>query len=553
MKKLICNLEKYLSIVVILLAILSFIICFFFPIYTDEIVWKAIQGRYWADGNQALAQTLCPSCGSYSHVVPMMLLPYRILSTFINTHLLSPLLIRLFGMSVAFTWLFVTWLLFRALLPKYFKSTTIALCLIAFATLGVMPLLLVISRPEQCLLLCMTLFFVPLLKENSIQKPTIYRSCFNAIGIFLLASFMLTIHPKALFALPLVFVSMYRFVKPRELYVLCMIAISIFSAIAYHDWSLRWSCLNDPYIADILRKMNLGAITNLTEFKHYFSYLIKSLIFSNSWYINFAVPKTNYISNMIPPFTNIVMLIFGQILRFLLTVTFIAAFIVFISSTLKRWRNTTLDLSHVAIGTIWLFYAASVVTRIEKNDYEATLIVPLLALAVAGTLWVARATLETNMGKQNFTRYFRFFFLGLLSLSVLSQIAFITTYLPYAITSWGKPGYIAGQRVSISNFGYNQLRPEIVEAAAKCGIHASDKPHHLVVDELTYFVFIDSYQPFFMTSLDELNWYRHQSNPTPLLMSYQSAGMIVGCQWIPSALRAKATRDGKFCCLPAFL
>lgn len=548
MKDLTQNLKKYLSIAVVSLSIVTLIICFFSPVYTDEVLWKAIQGRYWQDGNQALSLTLFPSCGPYSYHVPTVILPFRIFTSWLY-NFSSPLFIRLFGVSLALLWLFITWVLFCNITINKIKKSTIALCLIAFATLGVLPFLLTLSRPEQLLLLCMTIFFVPLLKENSTQIPTTLKTFFYAISIIFLAAFMLTIHPKAIFALPLIFLFIYRFIKHKWFSIASMIAVTSFGAISFHDWSLRWTCGGDPVFATALRGLNLGSNTNLSELKIYFSEFIKHISYANSWYIIFATPKPIYVSSMLPAFYHHFPLVFGRMLRVLLTYTAGIAFLYFIYSFFKNRRNVTLRVSYAAIGAIWLFYGVSVVTRIYKNDYEATLIVPLLALAVVGSIWIGYKTISS----QRYIRSIKAVFLSLLLLSVVSQIFSITNYIPYMITSWSSPGYTQGQHYSISNFGYAKLRPVIIEAAAKCGIHTNDHLHHLVVDELTYFTFRESYQPFFMATLDDKGWGRHRPDPTQLLTNYNSAGMIVGCQWIPAALKAKAIQYDQFCCLPAFL
>lgn len=560
MKNLEYNIEKYLSLLVVLLSIVTLFICFFFPVYTDEILWKVTQGRYWPDGNQELSLTLFPSCGAYAYHVPMAVLPFRMLTALLYNSFSNPLSIRLFGISLGLIWLFMTWLLFCNVMANKIKKTTIALCLIAFITLGVMPFLLILSRPEQLLLLCMTVFFAPLLKEqcvpsscqlglaaSSISKPLwmpAFADMASCLGIILLAALMLTIHPKAIFALPLVFTFTYRYVYSRSLAVFCMIAVSVFAAITYHDWSLRWSCPNDPTLAAILRNLNLGSVSNINEAQIYFKHLLALLLNPESWYIAFATPKDFYVASMIPPFTGAAPLLFGQVLQIFLASTALISLFIYLYGAYTNWSNIKLRISYFAIGSIWLFYAISVITRIEKNDYEATLIFPLLALAVAGTIWITY--------KSYFARLLRLFFLSLLTLSVISQLFLITHYMPYVFTSWSHPGYLQEQRFSLSNFGYGTLKPAILKTAEKCGIRPGDHLQHLVVDELTYFVFRDSHQPFFMSLLEEKGWGAHRPDPTKLFASYKSAGMIVGCQWVPTVLRGKMIRDGEFCCVSGF-
>jgi len=543
--------EKYLSLLVVILAIATVSVCFFFPVYTDEIAWKVILGRYWADGNKALAQSLIPSCGPYAYSVPLILLPFRIFYQWINHFLTTPLSIRLFGISTALVTLFIIWKLFSDVTHNSIKNKTIALCIIAFATLGVMPFMLIISRPEQILLLCITIFFIPLL-NNTKKNDSLFRTGRNAMSLLILAGIMLTAHPKAIFALPLVLLSFYRLITLRILSFICIFVIVIFSAIQFNDWSTRWSCDSNPIMAAYLRYVNLSEVKNITEFKVYFFALLKSLTHAKGWYIYFIVPKMWYVSNMIPPYTTQLALQFGNLLFYLLTGVVIISFSVFVFNFIKNRKDNSYLISYLAIASLWFFYLASLITRIDKNDYESALILPLLAFAVSGTLYILERTLKSN--KQFYYYTMRMSFYGLLIFSIISQFILIITYTPYifVMEDWKRPGYPRTQHFSVSNFGYNQLRSKITEAAEKCGIRASNHPHHLVVDELTYFNFRDSYQPFFMTYLDENGWGRNQLDLTTLLIHYRSAGIIVGCQWIPTALRNQAIHDGKFCCLPAF-
>src|SRR5262249_44834197 len=117
---------------------------------------------------------------------------------------------------------------------------------------------------------------------------------------------------------------------------------------------------------------------------------------------------------------------------------------------------------------------------------------------------------------------------------------------------WLQPGAPEGQRLSVSVFGYNGLQHEIVATAGLCGIDAAAHPSYLVVDEVTYFAMRGAYRPIIMTYMDEQAWGLFRPDPTELLQRYQSAGMVVACNRVPTALRGKAGTHHGFCCVPAF-
>jgi hypothetical protein len=140
----------------------------------------------------------------------------------------------------------------------------------------------------------------------------------------------------------------------------------------------------------------------------------------------------------------------------------------------------------------------------------------------------------------------------LLLLSIVSQVALVAGYSRNVAGSWITPGYPKDQKWSVANFGYGGLKAKILDTAAMCGIEAQNHPHHLVVDELTYFALRQAHQPFLMTYLDEDLWGGGIHDVRTVLTQQHSAGMVVGCQWVPSSLRTEAIVNGGFCCIPSF-
>ncbi len=215
-------------------------------------------------------------------------------------------------------------------------------------------------------------------------------------------------------------------------------------------------------------------------------------------------------------------------------------------------RDRGLRVPVLALGALWLFWAASAIGRVQKNEYEAAVMMPVITLAALGSLWTARDTIRAWIGAQRWVWTCRTAFAGLLALSLLNQAAFLVTYLPWAETSWLQPGYAADQRFSVTVAGDDRLRQEILNTAALCGISPADHRRHLILDELTYYPFVAAFQPYLATYIDEQGWGRGVRDYRHMLARAGSQGMVTACRWVPSQLRADAKRNGEFCCLPSF-
>jgi hypothetical protein len=224
------------------------------------------------------------------------------------------------------------------------------------------------------------------------------------------------------------------------------------------------------------------------------------------------------------------------------------AFLIVVIETIRQRR---VSIQAAALASVWALLFVSLFARAYRSDYEAALVEPLLGLVSILSIWVARDRLRRWLGAVPFRRITHSAFTILLLLSIVSQVALIAGYSRYARGSWVTPGYPKAQKWSVANFGYGELRSQIMQTAAMCRINPN-QAHHLVVDELTYFALRLAHQPFLMTYLDENLWGWGISDVRALLTREQSAGMVVGCQWVPSTLRTEVTVNGPFCCIPAF-
>ena len=129
-----------------------------------------------------------------------------------------------------------------------------------------------------------------------------------------------------------------------------------------------------------------------------------------------------------------------------------------------------------------------------------------------------------------------------------SMIAITLIYGPSLVRANGQSGYIAAQPVSLPVSGYSVLKPRILATAKMCGIGRPDTTRAVMVDDLTYFTFMESHLPQHRLGVTGL-WKGSMTDPIAYLKGRGSSGAVLGCHLLPPDLRARARGDGKFCCL----
>jgi hypothetical protein len=132
-------------------------------------------------------------------------------------------------------------------------------------------------------------------------------------------------------------------------------------------------------------------------------------------------------------------------------------------------------------------------------------------------------------------------------ISLGSQIFVAKTYASALFEASQHEGYLNDQSYSLSIRGFSKLKLDIIGAANKCGIGEKGRPSGLLVDDLTYFAFMQSYLP--QHQLGVSLWKGSITDPIAYLRSRNSDGIIVGCRYLSDDLRRRAKSQGEFCCL----
>jgi len=134
------------------------------------------------------------------------------------------------------------------------------------------------------------------------------------------------------------------------------------------------------------------------------------------------------------------------------------------------------------------------------------------------------------------------------AVSIAGQIDIAMRYMPPLARAAAVPGYVEGQRASVSAYGFGSIRGQILATARLCHIDTERRATHPLVDDLTYFAMAGSWQPFHRLGVLE-EWNGTISDPVAYLQAKGSQGMIVGCRNLKSPWREMAIRNGEFCCI----
>lgn len=140
---------------VICLAPVSLGVAFFLPVYTDELVWKVIQARMHLDDMRNVVAHI--SCERPPVPIPTLLVPARLVDALLYGNMDDPLHLRMTGAAFGVAIIGAAWLVLDRAVGRRVGRANLTAIVLALATVGVMPFLLVINRPEQIIALAIIL------------------------------------------------------------------------------------------------------------------------------------------------------------------------------------------------------------------------------------------------------------------------------------------------------------------------------------------------------------------------------------------------------------
>ncbi|MEJ5978560.1 hypothetical protein WG901_18050 [Novosphingobium sp. PS1R-30] len=534
---------QWLQRMVIGLFVVALLAAIVLPIYTDEIGWR-LQERAAYDGVDKLFTELCGPNTLASP--PFWMMPARYYSAVFNSLFDSPIYVRLSGILYALVWTAMVLALVRRAGrdgPERIALTTIA---IGFLSIGTMPLLLVMSRPEQPIMLAWTAALLLVLGRTGSGAETTTASAWRrSLAILVLSLLAMSYHVKGVATAPLFLVCLLLVAKGRQAVVprlvsgVMLVAGAIWSG---HYWVDRFLCPDDAAAREAFEKSAGAAIVAADSSAQILPLLTKALgNLSLFLYPGTVAPRASPMADWLPAeqITRADSFTFFLVVVALWSIAMIVTVWCLLRAMRRAWRERRLDDRFLLAGALlamFLGWSAIGFTGV----YEATFTVPMLTLGVV-------LALSTHDGGPNFARGLTWAAAGI-GLAGLVSMALLTAIYGAPLTaSTRTPGYVPGQHFSITPFGFDAIRRDTLAVARQCGIVDPVAKQRLLLDDLTYFPLMHSRLPEHRGAL--LPPYVAAHDPVEYLRSIRSDGIVSWCAALPPAMQARAKRQGKMCCL----
>ena len=514
------------------------------PIYTDEIGWR-MQLRAGIDGG--VDRMLSDICGPNTIAAPpWFMMPFRYLTGWLNTTFADPLYIRLSGVTFALGWAFLLRTLIVRIAADERQRNVLIAFFFALLGMGILPIMLTMNRPDQLILLALTaaLLIATIAAQSESELPRrtawLWPLLIAACGIAAISS-----HLKGVLVAPLILICIALAGRAKPARLPRIVAALLFSATALQAadyWVGRFRCPDDPALAARLNSENIAS--SLAGGANWRDLARVAITNANpDLYVAHATARPEPTSMWLPSFriTEAEMVLRHLPLNFAWNMAMLLGLACLLGALRVRWRERRIDLASAAPPVLAGLVLVWGMSQRVKNDYEITLMLPMIALfavlSISAIAWPARRTRQLGIAAG-----------VLLAVSLAGQIDIARRYLPPLAHAAMQPGYVEGQATSTSVYGYSTIRGQILATARQCGIGTHGRSQHPLVDDATYFAMAGSWQPFHRLGVLGL-WSGSIKDPLAYLKSRGSEGLIMGCRHLSPELRAKAIRNGEFCCI----
>lgn len=528
------------------------------PVYADEIGWR-FQERAALDGVDKL---FSEACGPNTLAVPpFFMMPARWYSALFNTLFAAPYWIRISGVLYALGLALLVWKLIARVAADRRRRDLLVVLAAGLMMGGLMPLLLVWSRPEQPVLLAIAGAMLIALSGGGDRAGRVPAGSawLRLTAIVLLACVALSYHMKGLFGLPVFGAAILLCARGRGTVAARAAGMAFLLAAtgwALHYWSARLACPADDVLREIYAAHNLGtelAGGGLQELAALAGRLAGNASLLS--YVALIAPNPSPMSDWLVP---------GQIsaqaglgwargLALLWLAVLLAAAWRLLLAALEAVRERRIEPAAVLSGCLFVTAIGWSALQVRRNTYEAGFVLPLLMMAVVLALSVRLRRDDEGAANRRAGHWLAPWLsvpaIAAGAAGILSVPAVGAIYGPSLVGALSAPAYILPQqRYSLSLGGYGAAKEEIRAAARLCGIPPAGRARALMVDDLTYLAYVRSHLPQHRLGVVG-EWRGRIDDPVAYLKSRGSDGIIVGCHVLPDALRSRARTTGRFCCM----
>lgn len=510
------------------------------PVYTDEIGWR-FQERAAIDGVDIMFNDMCgPNTLANA---PWFMMPVRMFSAVANQTLASPLFIRIEGLLCALAWTALLWLLTSRIESNGAARTRLRTLLFSLLSLGMLPFIMVMSRPEQPLILMLTLAMLTVFAKPA-RIAGARLAAIKAATIVLLAAIAMSYHLKGVVYSPVFFACMAICATGRGAgwpRIAGTAALTALTAGSATYWVHRIQCPGDPVLAAQYASHNAAAVlSNGGSLLTLAAQMIKGAIPSNYVWLALPIPQPSWLpQGLFQPQVTLVFA-FGMYVLWGVAILWALAELAH-----YLWRERLRALAEpralIAIALLGCLGAWGA-SQLYRSFYETGHYLPMAAVFCAMCLSLPGQGLRLRERVVDQAAK-----LGL-PLALMSAAVILATTLGPLAAATRYAGWIPGLSVSVSSFGYPQVRRDIAAAMDRAGMGGEQRFDRLLVDDVTYMALQHHTRPLHWLGV-LYDWRGGIKDPIAYLVSRNSGGVVMGCRHLPERMRLAASRSGEVCAI----
>ena len=501
---------------------------FYFPVYGDEIFWKLMIARLETDHGKLVY--LFAQCSEGQWIdAPLTWYPAMLIHSWLYEDASHPWRLRVHG------WFFflVLLALWTCLLKRRagLAVTDAFLAVSAFLSVGVLPFLLVYARPEQPLLLLITLSLLVTLYKAPANRLSWPIGFLVALSFALVATLLAAIHPKGMFLFPALLVLAWRQLKSWPLLLLLVLILGWTAYDTSQVWQLRTTCPEFPGLMAVLRGLTLqpGVLLSnpLTFIQQGWSNVLDFGVYVRSLHF-----QDEYVADWLPAGQSGVMSTQARSIANILlwTPLLVAVLVIALNWLVDRRPRGRVD--HLLWFSILLPLASIAVLQTQKNFYEVSIVWPLVLLLTIFSF--GRPVSQSNRGGV------RIIIAVLMLAALLSGILREERFGEF-VSDWRQARLQQVEMIDHQNQGLRDF------ARKECGIE--DNAQRLVLDKDTYQAFWNHEQPIFLDYAS--GWWAAESHVRDTFRKRRVQGLVGLCTNIPESDRSRAIEFGSYCCMSA--
>lgn len=521
------TLSKGVFITITLLFLVTSVVtlwmAFYVPIYEDEIAWKAFSNRLFVDQGK-LVYIFAQCNKGYWLDMPITWYPMQWIDSMVYGNASKPELMRQIGWAF-FILLMACW----TLILRVTSKLPVLICLlfvVVFFSFGVTPFVMVFNRPEQPLLIWLTvILLLTLWIDHHPLKSRLSQVLITAL-FALLSCLLAATHPKGLFFFPLVLFAWWRCVK-WWLPGIPLMGVMAWTALqTKHIWFLRTSCEEYPGLTTTLQKLTLRPKQLWREPLEFIGNALNNLQTSTR-YISQMQFEASYPSQWLPHVTEayarLSIVWISEILVWLPIVLIVAVIALNLAHITKERGKVYWPIALCLLLSLLIIMSF----QTAKNFYESALIWPVLLLVTIYTFEGSHRAWSQRLIKW--------------VLPVLLVTAVLSGYLRYELFAQPAQAWQLDRQTdktaamqSLQRFAQNQ-----------CQI-TPDTPN-LVLGFGSYASFWQHRKPIFLTYSS--GWWGAEANFAQIMQSRQAGGLVAQCKDLPPETKPFAKSQGQYCCV----